>query len=188
MGFPLPFNVYWLDTTVVKANGKHPILASNTAAMTLVSSTACNGLCFGQRDDGTFDGFVFRVSNPAGSNDWFSVRHGTPSLALGVSTLTGVEVATWDFCGTGGTRSWAEVGIYPANLSIASNGSLPDVANPLATVGGASAPVAPNTRDWGYPATLYDTPDVLANTTTIYHTATAGFASTINWMQKLDWQ
>ena len=229
VGFPITFNVFWLDTTTTKPNGNFPILKSNTSSMTVNANPAGCGFCFGQADDGAFDGFVFRVANPSGSNDWFNVRQGTPSAASGVNTLTSVEIATWDFCGTGGTGSWAEVGIYPANLVISSGGGLPDVGNPLATVGGASAPVAAGVTDWGYPSSTYDTADLAANQTTIYHTAiswnqgdsciwqasdstatgpdpcgvlpnsssfsspdgytaTAGFASSINWMQKLDWQ
>ena len=226
-GLSIPLNVFWLDTTTTKPNGKNPILKSNTASVMVDPCSSCGSFCFGQPGSDVFGAaFVFRVSQPSGSNDWFNVRHGTPDAASGVTTLTGVEVATWDLCGTGGSGSWAEVGIYPANLTVTSAGAIPDINNPLATVGGASAPVAPGTVDWGFPATLFDTPDVLANTTTIYHTAirwntgdsclwqiadsgsnpcnvlpnsssfsspdgytaTVGFASSTNWMQKLDWQ
>jgi hypothetical protein len=164
----ITFNIFWLDTTVTKPNGKFPINKSNTSTMLVKPNPTGCGNCFGQKDDGSMDNYAWKVAQPAGSNDWFNVRQGTPSGLSGVSNLTGVEVANWDFCGTGGTGSWAEVGIY-AESSTAT--FAPDVSSPLATVGGASAPYSPGAADWGYPASTYDTADVGANTTTIYHSA-----------------
>ena len=221
VGFPLTFNAFYLESET------STILKSNTVTLTVTSNPAGCGFCYGQLDDGAFDGFVFRVSNPSGSNDWFNVHHGVPSPASGVNTVTGVELATWDFCGTGGTGSWAEVGVYPADFVLSSAGNFPDLGNPLATVGGASAPVSPGVADWGYPSSFYDTADVAAGgdlhaavmwnatdsciwmasdttstgpdpcgtlpNTTSYsspdgYAATAGAATSINWMMKLDWQ
>ena len=111
------------------------------------------GVCtdWGQRDDGVLDSTIWKVQNPAGSLDWFSTRHGpAPS---GVTSVTGVEVASWDFCGTG--PSWAKVGIYPSNTVVDATGGTPDVANPvLEVINGA---MAPNASDWSYPATFYNT-------------------------------
>jgi hypothetical protein len=164
----ITFNVFWLNTQLTKPNGKFAILKSNTSGMLVTSNPAGCGFCFGQKDDGALDNFAWKVNQPAGSNDWFNVQHGAPSGFSGVTSLTGVEIANWDFCGTGGTGSWAEVGIYVEHSTIT---FAPDVSAPLATVGGASAPYAPAAADWGYPSPFYDTADVAANTTTIYHAA-----------------
>lgn len=231
VGFPLTFNFFYLDPTDTKPNGSSKIKVSNTVTMWVTANPAGCGFCFGQKDDGGFDGFVFRANQPSGSNDWFSVSHGAPSPASGVAVLTAVEVATWDFCGTAGTGGWAEVGIYPSNLWISPAGNLPDLGNPFATVGGASAPVVPGQADSGYPTlTPYPMlPPVAASSATTYHvgtkwntgdsclwiasdstatgpdpcgtlpnttsysstdgyTASAGAATSINWMQKIDWQ
>jgi hypothetical protein len=159
---PLPFQVFYLDAS-------NTLQQSNIATLTALPKP-CGSFCFGQRDDGGFDGFVFRASGPvAGSNDWFSVRHGMAPPSAFVNVLLGVEVATWDFCGSGG--QWAEVGIYPANLVLSPSGSIPDLNNPLATVGGASAPITAGAADWGYPASFYNTANVPADLSTIYHTA-----------------
>ena len=165
IGFPIQLRAFYLNPTAGSR-----IEVSNTVRITFVGRAAiCAQTCFGQKDDGAFDGFTFRVSNPSGSRDWFNVRHGNPPSA--VSTLTGVEIATWDFCGTGGTGSWSEVGIYPTDLALSPAGNTPDLTNPIATIGGASAPIPPMTGDWGYPAQFFDTPDVPANATTSYHGA-----------------
>jgi hypothetical protein len=160
----IPLQAFYLDSILTKPNGKASIQISATGSLTVAGNPGGCGFCWGQKDDGAFDGFVFRVNNPSGSNDWFSVRHGAPSVASGVSTLTGVEIATWDFCGTGGTGSWAEVGIYPDQVATT---GVPDTANPFGNVIGGG--VAPGIAQWGYPASFYDTPDVGASTTTNYH-------------------
>jgi hypothetical protein len=147
---PLPFNVFYLDTGMT-------LQKSNSVTLTVTPNNDGCTFCFGQKDDGAFDGFVFKVNRPAGNNDWFNNKHGTISPASGVSLLTGVNVATWDVCGGLGS-TYEEVGIYPANLFLSSAGALPDLANPIATVGGL--PVA-GAQDWGYPAHFADTADVV---------------------------
>ena len=80
-----------------------------------------------------------------------------------VVDLTGVEVLTWDLCGTGAT--WANVGIYP---DLAASPGTPDVANPFGVDPNPS--FAPGTFDTAYPATFYGVPAISASTTTTYHT------------------
>lgn len=164
VGFPLSFNAFYLNTSM-------KIKKSATATLTATANRAGCGFCFGQNDDGALDGNAFKANQPAGTQDYFSVKHGTPAPSSGVNTLTGVEVATWDFCGTGGPGNWQEVGIYPADLGADALGRVPNLGAPIATVGGASAPVTPGATDWGYPAHFYDTVDAAANSSTIYHSA-----------------
>lgn len=168
VGLSLNFNAFYLD-----AGGK--IRQSLPATLTVTDARALCGHCFGQADDGDMDMTAFKVNQPAGTEDYFNVKHGSPSPSSMVNVLTGVDVATWDFCGTAGPGHWEEVGIYPADLVADAAGRVPDLAAPIANVGGLSAPVPPNAADWGYPARFYDTTDVPANTTVLYH-------STVQWV------
>ena len=159
---------FYLDFVDTKPSGKPKIKLSNTVDVRIFADQACNGGgCFGTLDDCIMDGFVWKVQDPSGPSDWFNVNHG---LTNNVATsLTGVEIASWDFCGIG--PSWAEVGLYPANLAVDPSGCSTDVSAPLGTVGGSSAAMAPGATDWGCPMTFYDTPDFAANSSTIYHVA-----------------
>ena len=56
------------------------------------------------------------------------VDHGAPKRLSGVTSLTSIEIASWDFCGFG--PSWGEVGIYPDNPAVP---TVPDVNAPFAT-------------------------------------------------------
>jgi hypothetical protein len=87
-----------------------------------------------------------------------------------VSHLTAVESATWDFCGT--SSCWQQIGIYASNLTLDPSGNTPNLASPLTSIGGSTA-CSTNTMGgvWGFPAYVYDTPDITANTTTDYHTS-----------------
>jgi hypothetical protein len=78
---------------------------------------------------------------------------------------------TWDFCG--GNPCWQQIGIYASNLTLDPSGNTPNLASPLTSLGGSTAcnPGGPG-GVWGFPAVVYDTPDIVANTTTDYH---AGF-------------
>ena len=160
------FGHFYFDFLNLKPNGK-PSIQLATADLTVTASRSCVP-SYGQKDDCIVDSTIWKVGNPAGVSDWFNVNHGT-TAGVGVATLTGVEISSWDFCGFG--PSWAEVGIYPANLAVDSAGCSPDVANPISTVGGSSAVMSPAAADWGCPITFYDTPDAGANSTTIYHVA-----------------
>lgn len=157
------FLAFYLDPCQLKPNGKPAALASTTATLSIGLNTKCIG-CFGQRDDAALDVYIWKSNNPGGASDWFNVDHGSPNSASGVNSLTGVELASWDFCGFG--PSWAEVGIYPDN---AGNPGTPDINNPFAAINGGT--MAPAAGDWTYPATFYDTPDFAASTSTTYHTA-----------------
>src|SRR5262249_15021719 len=84
-----------------------------------------------------------------------------------VTNLTAVEAVTWDFCGT--NPCWQQVGIYPSNTVLDPTGNTPDLSSPITSIGGSSACVSYPTSTWGFPAIVYDTPDVLADTTTDYH-------------------
>jgi hypothetical protein len=88
-----------------------------------------------------------------------------------VTNLTAVEAVTWDFCG--GNSCWQQVGIYASNLTLDPSGNTPNLASPLTSLGGSTACNPGGAGGvWSFSATVYDTPDILANTTTVYH---AGF-------------
>lgn len=177
VGANLTFQAFFADNLDLKKNGKPKIKLTNTATLSIVQSGfCCPALCFGIRDDSGYDGWIWKVQNPAGSKDYFSVHmgHSGPSSGPGctaVNNLLAVEASTWDFCG--GTNCWSEVGIYQANLTQDPTGNTPDVSSALASVGGSSACYSGGafTGDAGFPATLYDTPDLVANTTIDYHTS-----------------
>jgi hypothetical protein len=158
----LTFGHFYFDTTDLKLNGK-PKIKLATAKLGIDTSANCVP-SFGQKDDCILDATIWKVQNPAGSSDWFNVNHGT-TAGVGVSNLTGIEISSWDFCGTG--PSWAEVGVYDANLGLDAAGCTP--GNGVATA--ANAAMAPNAGDWGCPSTFYDVPDTAANSSTIYHVA-----------------
>lgn len=162
----LTFGHFYFDFTDLKPNGS-PKIKLATATLNIDSSATCVPN-FGQKDDCILDATIWKVQNPAGASDWFNVNHGT-AAGVGINNVTGVEISSWDFCGTG--PSWAEVGVYPANLGLDAAGCTPDLNNAVATVGGASAAMAPNAGDWGCPLTFYDIADTAANSSTIYHAA-----------------
>ena len=158
------FGHFYFDFLNVKPNGK-PSIGLATATLSLDASASCTP-SFGQKDDCILDSTIWKVSNPAGPSSWFNVNHAT-TAGVGVATLTGVEISSWDFCGFG--PSWEEVGVYPANLVLDPSGCTPDIAAPITTIGDSSAAMSPAAGDWGCPLTFYDTPDVGADSTTIYH-------------------
>ena len=165
--FTLPFGGFWGDTVDTKPNGRPKAKATNRVNITFANNVSCNiPVCFGIEDDGTLDSTIFKIANPAGPADYFSVMHGdTANHSPVVNNLTSVEVATWDFCGT--TQSWSVVGVYDTNWGLDPTGGSPDLTLPVSTY--ANATISANAGDWAFPATLYDLPDVAANTTTAYH-------------------
>jgi hypothetical protein len=175
-GAVVTFRAFFMDNLDLKKNGHPKIKLTGPATATLTSSKACcPQLCFGIADDGAMDGTIWKVQGTAGSKDYFNVHMGflpAPGTATGcpgpVTNLTGVELVSWDFCGSG--PCWAQVGIYQSN-PVDPSGNTPDVSAPLTSVGGASACMPPGSIGWGFPAVFYDTPDIAANTTTDYHTA-----------------
>jgi len=140
------------------------ILLTNEVSVTVNPSGVCSGSCFGQLDDGVLDATIWKVQNPAGSNDYFNIEHGAATGA--VNTLTDVEVASWNFCGV--AAPWDEVGVYDSNLTLDPTGATP--ATPaLASVLGQSVPAAQS--DWGYPATTYNHSDYVVGGGENFHAA-----------------
>lgn len=162
-GGPFAFVTIYLDPCQPKPNGKPSAQISTTAFLTINPNKICAG-CFGQKDDTILDSTIWKVQNPAGPSDWFNVDHGAPTTKSNVSNITGLEIASWDFCGFGPT--WGTVGIFP---QVSGSPGVPDIANPFKTV--ANPTMGPGAGDWTYPATFYDTPDFGASTTTSYHAA-----------------
>jgi hypothetical protein len=150
----LEFCTIWADQTDLKANGKAKLKVGASAIMNVTAGGGCptGPTCFGQKDDCILDGNIWKVQNPAGPSDWFSVNHGVPTS--GVTSLTSASVSSFDFCAIG--ACWAEVGIYPSNLTVDPTGTTPDVANPLASVTGASACMAIAASDGSCPLTVYN--------------------------------
>jgi len=156
------FGHFYFDTLHLKANGKPAILLSNLGYLTITPSGSCVPN-YGQKDDCVLDATIWKVQNPAAASDWFNVNHGTTN-GVGVSTVTGIEISSWDFCGNG--PSWAEVGIYrAASFDVCT----PDLGNPKSTI--SNAAMAPAAGDWGCPLTFYDIPDFSSNTGVVYHVA-----------------
>lgn len=139
------------------------ILISNEVSITV--NEGCLP-CFGQKDDGVLDANIWKVQNPAGSADYFNVEQGDPASA-GASTLTSVDVASWNFCAT--PAPWDEVGIYDSNLTLDPTGGTPALPA-LAAVNGQNVPAAQS--DWGYPATNYDHADYVVAGGENIHSAT----------------
>ena len=160
------FGHFYFDNNDLKPNGK-PKIKLATADLTVSASPSCVP-SFGQKDDCILDSTIWKVQNPAGPSDWFNVNHGT-TAGVGVTSMTGVEISSWDFCGFG--PSWAEVGVYAANTGLDAAGCTPDLSSPVGTAGGSTAAMSPAAGDWGCPLTFYDLPDGGLSSTTIYHVA-----------------
>lgn len=176
----LILQVIYLDKCDLAPNGKPKIKLSNTVQLTIKEDPVCSSgkTCFGTRDDGVLDSTIWKVQNPAGSRDWFNVRHGGRE-GSDSCTATSIEIASWDFCGA--TQSWARVGLYPASGADPTGGT-PDTANPVSEVGGGSATMAPNASDWSFPATSYDIADVHLATTTYHVGAQWATGDTCVWL------
>jgi len=166
-GIVFDFGAFFIDNNNLKKNGHGKIAVTNFVTCTITASSKCNPcLCFGQSDDGILDGTIWKVQNPAGSLDYFNSKVGTniDPITGGncAKTVTNLEAASWDFCGTG--PAWASFGIYPANTVLDSTGGTPDLANPVASVTGANLSMAPGAADFTYPVTVYDFPDINSST------------------------
>ena len=160
-GGPFSLGTIYLDPCDLKPNGKPRPKISASGDLTITPARSCQG-CFGLKDDEIYDGTGWVVQLPAGPSDYFNVNHGSPLSSSNVSNLTGVEVATWDLCGTGAT--WANVGVYPDNPAMPGS---PNTASPFGV--DPNPTFAPGTFDTGYPATFYAVPSIAASTTTTYH-------------------
>jgi hypothetical protein len=170
---PIPLRAIYLDVIDTKPNGKAKLKQSNVASLLITANPTACGKCYGQKDDGAVGLGAWTTAIPTGSGDWFNVRHGTPSLASGVMTLTGVQIATVVSFGTCGgivgnpAGGWDAVGIFPEDLAQDSSGGTPDQGNPAAAV--APLPIANGTLQWGYPAAFANTPDIAGGPS--YHAA-----------------
>ena len=178
VGLTLDFTAFFSDNLDKKPNGQNKIKLANTATVFFKAYKACTpNICFGIRDDGTLDGGIYNphiwsgFGSAAGSKDVSTNNQGFVSpIPPAVTNLTAVEVNTWDFCGN---ACWQAVGIYPANTVLDPTGNSPDMNNPFTSLGSASAcsGLGAYTGVWGFPAQVYDTPDIAANTTTLYHSS-----------------
>lgn len=155
---------FYLDPCDTKPNGKPKSKASTTASLTVVADPACvpGNPCWGTKDDGVLDATIWKVQNPASASDWFNVDHGAAGSAT--TTVTGVEVSSWDFCGFG--PAWARIGLYPDQ---GANPGTPDITAPFGE--DATPSMAPSAGDWGFPATFYDIPDGAPGAGVTYHVA-----------------
>jgi len=190
-GAVIPCWGYYLDQGDLKKNGHPKVKETNHVTITVTPDLAgCNPcLVFGQKDDGNLDSNIWKVQNPAGTRDYFNVNLGTNQDPVSggncVSTLSCVEIASWDFCGTG--PSWGSVGVYDA-LSSGAPG-VPDLANKVIGTA-ANLAMAPNAADFGYPATAYcfaspvfaSTNANLANATNVNIAAKWASGDTCTWM------
>ena len=179
--FTFGVGAFYIDNADLKKNGNGKIKQTNIVNVTITSDpVGCNPCaCFGQVDDGGMDSTIWKVLSPAGPADYFTNRmnHFDPNTSAPCvvpATVTAIEVASWDFCGTG--PSWGSVGLYPSNTSLGPNN--PDLSNPVALA--TTLNMAPNAGDWGYPATLYDFPDVNSSTNTTLANATT-LHVTVGW-------
>ncbi len=151
---------FCLAAVYLALNGQ--INVSNHLSVNVSTHPSCYPQCWGQRDDGLQDGSIWKVQNPSGSGDWFNVHHGSPPSF--VHTLTSVEIGTWNFCGQ--SASFAEVGLYDNDSALDPCGFTPMLpalaADTLTQVPGGQ-------MQWGYPATVYDCPDLIASPSIDYH-------------------
>jgi len=77
-GVSFDVSAFYLDNCDLKKNGNPKIKATNSVTVNVTPDLgACNPcVCFGQSDDGSLDGNIWKVQNPAGSNDYFNVQVG----------------------------------------------------------------------------------------------------------------
>ena len=163
--FTLCWTAFWGDSDDKKKNGKAKIKTTcNTVAVCVLDDpTDCGTICacFGLSDDTVLDATIWKVQNPAGSLDFFNVRY----VCHTGSMITGVEAASWDFCGS--SQSWATVGVYAGDNPVDPSGNTPGTLLTSA----ATTTIAPFASDWTYPATFYDVTDIPVSSTTVYHGA-----------------
>jgi len=179
-GLSFDFGAFYNDNADLKKNGHGKIKATNLVHCSITPGPLkqCNPCaCFGQVDDGVFDGRLWKVQNPSGPADFFNNRFdhfdGNGNVCSTPSTYTSIQAISWDFCGTG--PSWASAGIYPASTALGSD--TPDLANPLIQC----TTLKVSTSSTGmYPGTTYDFPDVNVSTNTALANATV-LHSVVQW-------
>lgn len=177
VGLFFDLGAFFIDNNQLKKNGNGKIVLSNLVTVTIIpGATGCYPfcVCFGEADDGTMDGSIWRVQFPAGSKDYYNVKVGSNLGPLGnncATTMTNIEAASWEQCSPGSNATaWASMGVYPANLSIDSSGGTPDLGNPIALA--TTLTVAANSAQFAYPATIYDFPDTNSSTNATLDTST----------------
>jgi hypothetical protein len=168
---------FFIDNNQPKKNGNGKIVLTNLVTVTIIpGATGCYPfcVCFGEADDGTMDGSIWKVQNPSGSKDYYNVKVGNNVGPLGnncANTMINIEAASWEQCSPGSSgSSWASFGVYPANLITDSTGGTPDLANPIALA--TTLSVANNSAQFTYPATIYDFPDTNSSTNATLDTCT----------------
>lgn len=169
---------FYLDNCDLKPKNGHPkVKATNKVTVNVTPAAKdCNPcICFGQSDDGSLDGTIWKVQNPAGSKDYFNVQIGTmidPNTGgtCAVNNVLSVQAASWDFCGSGTSTgpSWGSVGLYEGSTV---DPGAPDLNAAIASA--TTLSMAVNAADFTYPGTTYDFPDVAVSTST----ALAGLAN-----------
>ena len=103
---------------------------------------------------------IWKVQNPAGSQDWFTVQMDNPTSL--VNMITSLEVSNFDFCGIGPT--WGDVGIYP------DNGLGTDTPNVLTPIwSSTTASMNPGASQGSAPFEVYSFTAFAAVSTTMYH-------------------
>ncbi len=155
-----------LGTVYKECPPSKKIKVSNDVAITINHDTGCDpptSAPYGKKDDGVLDSTIWKVQNPAGSGDWFNVHLGVAPSS--VSTLTGVDIASWNFCGA--STAWSEVGIYVSNLTLCPTGCAPALPG-VSVLPGAVVPAFQS--DWSCAGSFYNTSDLPPGTGD-YHVA-----------------
>jgi len=166
VGIVFDFGAFFIDNNNIKKNGNGTIALTNLVTCSIIpGSTGCYPfcVCFGEADDNLMDGTIYKVQNPSGSKDYYNVKVGSNVGPLGnncATTMTQIEAASWDFCGSG--PSWASFGVYPANTVLDPSGGTPDLANPVVLA--TTLSMAAGAGNWTYPATVYNFPDQQSST------------------------
>jgi hypothetical protein len=177
VGTTFDLGAFFIDNNQLKKNGNGKIVLTNLVTVSIIpGATGCYPfcVCFGEADDGNMDGTIWKVQNPAGSQDFYNVKVGNNVGPLGnncANTLLNIEAASWEQCfpGTSGA-SWASFGVYPPDLITDSTGGTPDLANPIALA--TTLSVANAAAQFNYPATIYDFPDTNSSTNIVLDTVT----------------
>ncbi len=112
---PVTLCLIYQDFCDLKPNNKPKLKVSSTITVNTVDpQNACIG-CYGTKDDGDHDGFVWKVTNPSGPSDWFVVNLGTAQTNTGAGAgnvcVTSVEVSLTEICAVDGQL--AHVGHHP---------------------------------------------------------------------------
>ncbi len=160
---PVTLCLIYQDFCDLKPNNKPKLKVSNSITVTTVDPVlACSLSCYGIKDDGDHDGFVWKVTNPSGPSDWFVVNLGTAqsntAAGAGSASVTSVDVSLTEICGVDGEL--AHVGYHPLASGVDPNVSVtPNLASGEAL---QNILVPANvTSDSCYPGQRYVLPDAV---------------------------